>query len=290
MRAVLSCAGAYVSGAAGSNECPAGSVRIEAEPACRTAAIAAGKSAGSSEYPFVETDPTSPRGCYYDNNNIAWFNTHAVGTGLSTYQLLCATTGAPLTRRRRTDGGAEKVVSNGVLEKGYSKRVLKNRYSDQGYSTRVLKHGVTKGALEKGYSTRVLKRGTQKGCSRGNRKGVLNSLGHNGAMAYYVVWQYEPGTHGALTQRVPSPAAPAGGCCAPLLSTRACAPALRVGCDDGTVGTVEYSPGTHSVLTRYSQGTHEYSHGTAHPAVLVAGPRHAVQRMCAAPPRVLLGA
>jgi hypothetical protein len=172
MRAVPSCAGAYVSGDRGSNECPAGSVRIETEAACRSAATAAGKSAGSSEYPFVDTDPTSPRGCYYDNNNVAWFNTHAVGAGLSAYQLLCAalaTTGAPLTRRRRTDGGAEKVASNGVLEKGYSKRLLKSRYSEQGYSTRVLKDGVTKWGTRKG----VLKRGAPGGIDKGYSKGVL---------------------------------------------------------------------------------------------------------------------
>ncbi len=63
--AVLSCAGAYVSGAAGSNECPAGSTRIEAEAACRIAAAAAGKTVPSS---FVETDPTYPRGCYLWDN------------------------------------------------------------------------------------------------------------------------------------------------------------------------------------------------------------------------------
>ncbi len=93
LRAVLSCAGAYVSGAAGSNECPAGAVRIEAEAACRTAAAAAGKTAGS---PFVVTNSNSPRGCYYRTTNIAFFNTHAVGAGYS-QQLLCAaaTAGAP---------------------------------------------------------------------------------------------------------------------------------------------------------------------------------------------------
>ena len=96
----VSCAGAYVSGAAGSNECPAGSARIEAEAACRTAVAAAGKTASSI---FVETDSAYPRGCYYvTNSNDAFFNTHAVGAGRSTAQLLCAanvTTGAPLTRR-----------------------------------------------------------------------------------------------------------------------------------------------------------------------------------------------
>jgi hypothetical protein len=85
---VPSCAGAYVSGAAGSNKCPAGSARIEAEAACRTAAAAAGKTAGS---PFVETQSAFPRGCYYDTrDNNSYFNTHAVGAGFST-QLLCAT-------------------------------------------------------------------------------------------------------------------------------------------------------------------------------------------------------
>jgi hypothetical protein len=100
-RAVLSCAGAYVSGAAGSNACPAGSVRIEAEDACRTAAAAAGKT-----FDRVETNSIWPRGCYYRTiANDGWFNTHAVGAGRSDSQLLCAlaTAGAPLKRRRRTD-------------------------------------------------------------------------------------------------------------------------------------------------------------------------------------------
>ncbi len=101
--AVPSCAGAYVSGAAGSNECPAGSARIETEAACRTTAAAAGKTAGTG---FVRTDATWPRGCYYTSTNYAFFNAHAVGGGNSYYQLLCAglgATGAPLhapTRRR----------------------------------------------------------------------------------------------------------------------------------------------------------------------------------------------
>ncbi len=103
--AVLSCAGAYVSGASGSNECPAGSARIETEAACRTAAAAAGKT--PNFFGFVETSAYSPRGCYYTTGgNYAYFNAHAVGAGgYSGAQLLCAavTTGAPLhapTRRR----------------------------------------------------------------------------------------------------------------------------------------------------------------------------------------------
>jgi hypothetical protein len=92
-----------VSGAAGSNACPAGSVRIVTEAACRTAAAAAGMTAGS---PFVETSSGYPRGCYYSTTNMAYLNTHAVGGGFSytvgggsSYtQLLCAavTTGVPI--------------------------------------------------------------------------------------------------------------------------------------------------------------------------------------------------
>jgi hypothetical protein len=120
-RAVRSCAGAYVSGAAGSNACPAGSVRIEAEAACRTAVAAAGKTPGST---FVGTYATYPRGCYY-YGIYAWFNTHAVGAGRSDIQLLCAalaTTGAPLTHhasvRARVDwatlaGGVHNNATNG---------------------------------------------------------------------------------------------------------------------------------------------------------------------------------
>jgi hypothetical protein len=94
LRAVPSCAGAYVSGAAGSNECPAGSARIETEEACRTAAAAAGKT-----MPMVLTIPNVPRGCFFitsTNANDAFFNAHTVGAGDRFRQLLCAavTTGA----------------------------------------------------------------------------------------------------------------------------------------------------------------------------------------------------
>ena len=88
---MLSSAGAYVSGAAGSNECPAGSVRIEAEAACRAAATATGKTAGS---PFGVTSPIPPRGCYYSTiTNRAFLNADAVGAGHPNARLLCA--GAP---------------------------------------------------------------------------------------------------------------------------------------------------------------------------------------------------
>ncbi len=93
---MLSCAGAYLFGAAGSNECPAGSWRIETEAACRTAVAAARKTAAS---PFVETTSFRPRGCYYDPTlfaNYVYLNTHPVGAGSSYHQLLCAT-GAPVS-------------------------------------------------------------------------------------------------------------------------------------------------------------------------------------------------
>jgi hypothetical protein len=107
-RAVPSCAGVYVYGAAGSNECPAGSVRIETEAACRTAVAAAGMTANLD---FVETDSDYPRGCYYyyrsyaaiGSSNGPYFNAHPVGAGNDDTQLLCAadTMGAPPPQRRR---------------------------------------------------------------------------------------------------------------------------------------------------------------------------------------------
>jgi hypothetical protein len=95
------CAGAYASGALGSNVCPAGSVRIETEAACRIAAGATGKTVPATN--FVESDASYPRGCYYQTKpndvRVAWFNSHPVGAGESDSQLLCATvtgpTGAP---------------------------------------------------------------------------------------------------------------------------------------------------------------------------------------------------
>ncbi len=87
-----------MSGADNSNECPAGSVRIEAAAACRIAAAATGMTPGSS---FVETNPAYPRGCYCLTST-AWFNAHAVGAGRSGSRLLCAgAPPAPPTRTRR---------------------------------------------------------------------------------------------------------------------------------------------------------------------------------------------
>ncbi len=92
---VRSCAGAYVSGAVGSNECPAGSVRIVTEAACRNAAAAAGKTLN-----LVVTSPNDPRGCAFSTQlvTLAYFNADAVGAGNPSAQLLCAvgaSAGAP---------------------------------------------------------------------------------------------------------------------------------------------------------------------------------------------------
>jgi hypothetical protein len=60
-------------------------MRIETEAACRAAVTAAGWT-----FTAVGTSSAVPRGCYYfSTNSNAWFNTHAVGAGVSGYQLLC---------------------------------------------------------------------------------------------------------------------------------------------------------------------------------------------------------
>jgi hypothetical protein len=106
-----------VSGAAGSNECPAGSVRIETEAACRTAAAAAGKNVV-----FLGTWSTTPRGCYYSTYystyDNAYFNTHVVGDGNFNTQLLCAAvaTGAPLSPPMRDAPVHRRVQCHCVCE------------------------------------------------------------------------------------------------------------------------------------------------------------------------------
>ena len=87
-------AGLYVAGAAFSNECPAASVRIVTEAACRAAASAARLTLGS---PFVGSWSYWPKGCYYSiTTRTAWLNTDPVGGACVSYPLLCAKqTGAP---------------------------------------------------------------------------------------------------------------------------------------------------------------------------------------------------
>jgi hypothetical protein len=88
------CAGLYVAGGVFSNECPAASVRIVTEAACRAAASAANLTQGS---PFVGIWPLWPKGCYYSIvTGTAFLNTDPVGFACPSYPLLCAKqTGAP---------------------------------------------------------------------------------------------------------------------------------------------------------------------------------------------------
>ncbi len=131
-RAVPSCAGAYVYGADGSNECPAGFVRIEAEAACRTAAAAAGKTIWEST--FVVTRSDYPRGCYHGSIT-AWLNAHTVGAGRSTFQLLCAfaTTGvSPRTLRGSVGPTGVWLVWCGTLHRLLTERRSRVLYGTMG--------------------------------------------------------------------------------------------------------------------------------------------------------------
>jgi hypothetical protein len=87
-------AGLYVAGGVFSNECPAASVRIVTEAACRAAASAARLTQGS---PFAGSWPYWPKGCYYSIvTGTAFLNTDPVGAACPSYPLLCAKqTGAP---------------------------------------------------------------------------------------------------------------------------------------------------------------------------------------------------
>lgn len=81
------CAGVYVFGALGSNSCPAGSVRIATEAACRTAA-----SATQLTYSATESDSSFPVGCYhyFDFGSYVNFNTHSNGGGDRHSRPLCS--------------------------------------------------------------------------------------------------------------------------------------------------------------------------------------------------------
>ncbi len=117
-----SCAGAFVLGPRYSNECPAGSVRITTEAACRTAVAAAGKRIDSS---FVVTESAYPRGCFSTGCypvepycNYAYFNAHPLGAVPTSdgLRLLCAavTTGAPPRACARVDARVYAGVSRTV--------------------------------------------------------------------------------------------------------------------------------------------------------------------------------
>ena len=68
----------------GSNDCPAGSVRIDTEMACKSAAATLG-----FEYANNLSNSGRPKGCY-GNGTHWWLNTHATGKASTTRQLVCA--------------------------------------------------------------------------------------------------------------------------------------------------------------------------------------------------------
>ncbi len=106
----LVCAGTFVWGVAGSNDCPANSMRIVDDAACQRAAFAVHTSSGARNYIFGEsqTREVFPSGCYaarcgWDNCEVLFyinFNNHPVGNGDPESRLLCviANTAAPTQR------------------------------------------------------------------------------------------------------------------------------------------------------------------------------------------------
>ena len=103
----LVCAGTFVWGVAGSNDCPANSMRIVDDAACQRAAFAIQEPSRTS-YSFRESQTWAryPSGCYAvrcDTCEVLFhidFNNHPVGNGESNSRLLCviANTAAPTQR------------------------------------------------------------------------------------------------------------------------------------------------------------------------------------------------
>ena len=105
----LVCAGTFVWGVAGSNDCPANSMRIVDDAACQRAAFAI-QPPSRELYTFREsqTREVFPSGCYCyaarcDSCEVAFyidFNNHPVGNGEPNSRLLCviANTAVPTQR------------------------------------------------------------------------------------------------------------------------------------------------------------------------------------------------
>ncbi len=146
---------------------------------------------------------------------------------------------------------SRKGTQKGVLKKGYSKRYSK------GYSNAVLKSDAQKAVLKKGYS----KGGTRLGYSRN----VLTNIQRSGETA--------PGSCGRVCGVLAGSARQCGAHQSRVCAARHC----RV--------LTGYSQGTHRVLRNAGSG----SDGPLCTAASFVGQRHAVQRMCAAPRRGLLG-
>ncbi len=107
------CAGTFVWGVAGSNDCPTNSMRIVDDAACQRAAFAIQPPSSVLAYTFWKSEPRGamfPSGCYVgpcydcsvDNRatQVMYFNNHPVGKGDSNSRLLCviANTAAPTQR------------------------------------------------------------------------------------------------------------------------------------------------------------------------------------------------
>jgi hypothetical protein len=87
------CAGLYIYGVAGSNECPAKTARIVDTAMCERASAAAGLSFYGST-----TSSNTPRGCSVGTSSRTFLNTDLVGAGQANSRLLCTVpTGAPGT-------------------------------------------------------------------------------------------------------------------------------------------------------------------------------------------------
>ncbi len=99
----------YVLGDSGSNECPAGYVRITDASACERAATAMGKKwSGKTSYIHM---PDRPSGCFWWYGSDVFLNYHPTGSGYQNRLLLC--TGAPIFRTLQRDESPSLIPSAG---------------------------------------------------------------------------------------------------------------------------------------------------------------------------------
>ncbi len=168
--------------------------------------------------------------------------------------------------------GTQKSGPERGTQKGYSNRVAQNGYSNRGAQTKGTergppKRGPQKGALNTGTQKGVLKRGcSQRGAQKGISIRVLNK-------GYSRIFN---GAEKLLRVR----AAVFAGCWRAVHDSVG-----HPSVESVRHGTVEYSRGTHGVLTGCSRGQWIGRSGVHRR--LGVGRRHAVQRMCVAPRRVL---
>ena len=88
-RNLLEALDTYTWGASGTNDCPTKYFRIMSEEACRTAAIAFGKTYGG----VTQQRSDRPRGCFWNSDAggfTVFINPDAVGSGYPDRLLLCS--------------------------------------------------------------------------------------------------------------------------------------------------------------------------------------------------------